>query len=464
MSIVKQVCEGLAEAHRLGIVHRDLKPQNIMVDEEGNARIMDFGIARSLKVKGITGAGVMIGTPEYMSPEQVEGKETDQRSDIYSLGIILYEMLTGRVPFEGDTPFTVGVKHKSEIPKNPKELNAQIPDDLNRLILRCLEKEKEKRYQSAYELSSELSSPEGPSGGKSRQKKWDKSIAVLPFDDLSANKDQEFFCDGIAEEIISSLTKIADLRVVARTSAFSFKGKGVDVREIGQKLNVGIVLEGSVRKADKRLRITADLINVADGYHLWSERYDCEMDDIFAIQDNVTAAIMGKLKVGFLGEGRAGLIRPQTQDAEAYDLYMRARHFQDQRTEGSILRSVDYFKQATQLDPNYALAYVGMANSYILLPGYARSPVREAFPKARAAVTKALEIDEKLAEAHASLGLILENEWQWDGSEKEYQRAIALNPNTATAHHWYADLLLVLGRLEKPWPRWSARSSWIRSR
>jgi len=225
ISIAMQVCEGLSEAHKLGVVHRDLKPQNIMIDKEGSARIMDFGIARYVKGKGITDVGMMIGTPEYMSPEQVEAKEVDQRSDIYSLGVILYEMVTGRVPFEGDTPFAIGVKHKSEIPKNPKEINAQIPDDLSRVIVNCLEKDKEKRHQDTNELLSELSKigkgkPEKEKIGETKLK---KSIAVLPFTDLSPKKDQEYFCDGMAEELINSLTKVSDLRVVARTSAFSFR-------------------------------------------------------------------------------------------------------------------------------------------------------------------------------------------------------------------------------------------------
>ena len=316
--IAKQVCDGLAEAHRLGVVHRDLKPQNIMLDEEGNARIMDFGIARSITGKGITGAGVMIGTPEYMSPEQGEVKEVDQRSDIYSLGVILYEMVTGRVPFEGETPLGIAMKHKSEMPKHPKELNAQVPDDLNLVILKCLEKDKEKRYQSAGEVRSELEKIEKgiPTTERVVPKRkpitskeitikfglkkllipslvvlalviiaviiWQllprkktvslgsgkSSIAVLPFADLSPQKDQEYFCDGMAEALLNALTNIKDLHVAARTSAFSFKDKEQDIREIGKKLNVKTVLEGSVRKADKQLRISVQLINIADGFQL----------------------------------------------------------------------------------------------------------------------------------------------------------------------------------------------------
>ena len=287
IKIGKQICDGLSEAHRLGIVHRDLKPSNIMIDREGNVRIMDFGIARSLTSKGITGPGVMIGTPEYMSPEQVEGKEVDQRSDIYSLGVILYEMVTGRVPFEGDTPFTIGVKHKSEMPKNPQELNVRILAELNHLILKCLEKDKKERWQSSQQILTELAriekdipttkkvipekKPDTTQTGEAERK---NSIAVLPFTNMSADPEQEYFCDGMAEELINALTQVKDLRVVARTSAFSFKGKDTDIEEIGKKLKVDKVLEGSVRKAGNRLRITAQLINVEGGFHLWSERYD----------------------------------------------------------------------------------------------------------------------------------------------------------------------------------------------
>ena len=449
VAIAKQVTEGLAEAHRLGVVHRDLKPSNIMIDKDGNARVMDFGIARLLGGNGLTRAGAIIGTPEYMSPEQVEGKEADQRSDIYSLGIILYQMVTGRVPFEGDTPLSVAVKQKTEVPPDPKELNAQIPLDLSRLVLRCLAKERDKRYQSADELYSELSRIETPKMEEISKKKGEKSIAVLPFADLSAGKDQEFFCDGVAEEIISSLTKIRNLRVVARTSAFSFKGKDVDVREIGRKLNVEAVLEGSVRKAEKKLRITADLINVADGYHIWSERYDCEMDDIFAIQDDVTMAIIEKLKVEFFEEDKARLAKPQTKDMDAYDLFLRGRYFWSQRTEDGLMRAIDYFERAIRIDPDYALAHAGLAESYVLLCWYSSLPPDQVYPKAKAAALKALEADPDLAEAHASLGYYLMHyERDWPAAEKEFRQAIESNQGYAFAHQGLFQYFAATGRMD----------------
>ena len=492
ISIAKQVCEGLSEAHKLGTVHRDLKPSNIMIDKEGNARIMDFGIARSLKAKGITDAGVMIGTPEYMSPEQVDGKEVDQRSDIYSLGVILYEMVTGQVPFEGETPLSVALKHKSKIPPNPRDINYRIPEDLAHVILKCMEKDSEERYQGAEELFSELTRIEkgiptaerGLPGRKPltvlrKLKKllipalvfialaivgviiWkllpqkeavpipsdQPSIAVLPFEDLSPEKDQEYFCDGLAEELINTLSNIKNLRVVARTSAFSFKGKNIDIREIGRILNVETTLEGSVRIAGNRLRIIAQLINVADGFHLWSERFDRELDDVFTIQDEISLAIVGKLKIKLFGEEKAKILKHPTEDLEAYNLYLKGRYFWNKRTEEGYQKSLEYFQKAIKRDPSYALAYTGIADYYNLLGFYDYLPPKEAFPKAKASVEKALEIDDTLAEAHNSLAFIKENyDWDWKEAEREYKRAIELNPSYATAHQWYAGFLGAMGR------------------
>lgn len=500
INIAKQVCEGLAEAHRLGVIHRDLKPSNIMIDKEGSGRIMDFGIARSLKAKGITGAGVMIGTPEYMSPEQVEAKETDQRSDIYSLGIILYEMVTGQVPFEGDTPFTIGVKHKSEIPEDPIKLNTQIPEDLSRMILRCLEKNKEKRYQSAGELRSELENIEKgipttdrviPKRKRTTSKEitvkfslkklfipvlvvtalvivaviaWQfllkkeplsvlpskPSIAVLPFEDLSQQKDQGYFCDGLADELINRLTKIESLKVPARTSAFSFKGKELGIKEIGKQLNVEMVLEGSLRKAGNKLRITVQLVKVSDGYPLWSEKYERDEADIFALQDEISLAIVDNLKVKLLGEEKAKIVKHYTENLEAYNLYLQGRYFWNKRTEEGLKKGLDYFQQAIEKDPNYALAYIGLADSYIILPDYSSFPPKEAFPKAEIAANKALEIDNSLAEAYASLGSIKRDfHWDWTGAEKDFRQAIELNPSHATAHHWYALTLVSVARFDE---------------
>jgi serine/threonine protein kinase/Tfp pilus assembly protein PilF len=498
VSVAKQVCEGLSEAHRLGIVHRDLKPSNIMIDREGAARIMDFGIARSLRVKGITGAGVIIGTPEYMSPEQVEGKEVDRRSDIYSLGIILYEMLTGRVPFEGDTPLTVAVKQKTEIPRSPQEHNAQISEDLSRLILKCLEKDKDKRYQSAEELRSGLENIEKSiptmdrtathkklltskeitvtfrakrlwvpafiiiaiivvglflwhpwSGSKSPALDTEKpSIAVLPFEDLSPQKDQDYLCVGLAESLINGLSKIRDLRVPARTSSFSFQGKDRMIRDIGEKLDVKSVLVGSLQRAGNRIRITTQLINAADESLLWSEQYNRELDDVFSIQDEISRNIVEMLKVKLVAGEREGLTKRDTTSTEAFQLYLQGRYFRWIENKENFLKAKNYFEQAIDRDPSYSSAYAGLADTYMLLGIYSIMPRDEAAEQAKSAAQKARGLDENSSEAHASLGVILEVfDWAWKEAEREFKRAIDLNPNYFNAHYEYGILLTRLKRL-----------------
>ena len=457
--IAKQVCEGLAEAHRLGVVHRDLKPQNIMIDREGNARIMDFGIARSIRIKGITETGILIGTPEYMSPEQIEGKDVDQRSDLYSLGIIVYEMITGRVPFEGDTPFTIGMKQKIEIPKAPKSLNRLIPDDLNILILRCLEKSREKRYQNAKDILVDLIKIENsipladwvvtgkpPDKEKTDEIKRKYSIAVLPFSDLSAQRDQEYFCDGFAEELINALARVEKLQVASRTSAFQLKGKGCDIQEIGNKLKVQTVLEGSVRKAGNRLRITVQLVDVADGYHIWSEKFDRDLEDIFAIQDEVTLAIVDKLKIKLLGDEKEKILKKYTENIEAYNLYLKGRYFLNRRNEEDLKRSVEFFQKAVEKDSNYALAFTGMADADIVLPYYSPIAPREAHSRGIEAALEALKRDDSLAEAHTSLAMGKALTWEFTAAEKEFKRALELNPGYSTAHHWYSNYLMYVGR------------------
>jgi TolB-like protein/Flp pilus assembly protein TadD len=467
-----------------------------MIDKNGNARIMDFGIARSLKAKGITGPGVMIGTPEYMSPEQVEGNEVDQRSDIYSLGVILYEMVTGQVPFEGDTPFTIGVKHKSEAPKDPREFNVQLPEDLSRVILRCMEKDKGKRYQSAGEARSELTRIEKsiPSTERVLPKRkhltskkeitmsfglkklvvpglaiialaivaviiWQfiprkevvsepigkPSIAVLPFADLSPLKDQEYFCDGMAEALLNALTNIKDLRVAARTSAFSFKGKEQDIREIGKKLNVKTVLEGSVRKAGERLRISVQLINITDGYQLWSKRYDRKIDDVFAIQDEIAQNIVQALRVELSKEEKQILEKSATKDVQAYDFYIRGREYFNQSHRRSSKYAIDMFTQAIKKDPGYALAYAGLADSYANMYMYYDRD-KENLDQALAASLKALELDPELAEAHVSRGHAISQNLEYEEAEKEFETAIRLNPKLFDAYYLYGRTLRVQGK------------------
>ncbi|TET19059.1 MAG: tetratricopeptide repeat protein, partial [Candidatus Aminicenantes bacterium] len=430
-------------------------------------------------------------------PEQAEVKVVDQCSDIYSLGVILYEMVTGRIPFEGETPLGIAMKHKSEMPKDPRELNFQIPGDLSNLILKCMEKNKENRYQSAGDVSSELTRIEEgiPTTERVEPKRkpitsreitvtfglrklfipalvviaiviavvviWllrsqkqsvslppDKpSIAVLPFIDLSPQKDQAYFCDGIADELINRISRIESIRVPARTSAFSFKGKDLDIRDIGKKLNVETVLEGSVRKAGDKLRITVQLVKVDDGYPLWSEKYDRNMEDIFSLQDEISLAIVDNLKVKLLGKDKAKFIKRYTQNLEAYDLYLKGRFFWNKRTEESMEKSVEYFKKAIQRDPEYALAYAGLADSYITLGAWLFLTPKEAFLESKKAAIKALEIDELLAEAHNALAFVsFAYEWDWQGAEKGFKHTLELNPNYATAHQFYSEYLIAMGR------------------
>jgi eukaryotic-like serine/threonine-protein kinase len=449
VSIAQQAADGLAEAHKLGIIHRDLKPGNIMIDREGSAKIMDFGIARSLEDKGSADAGMIIGTPEYMSPEQAEGKEADQRSDIYALGVIIYEMITGKAPFEGATASGILKKHRTEAPPDPKGLNPQVTPGLARMILKCLEKDGEKRYQDAGEVLAELDDLATSMTKKAAEKKWKNSIAVLPFADLSPQRDQEYFCDGLAEELINSLSHIHELKVAARTSAFAFKGKDLDIREIGKALSVQAILEGSVRKAGERLRITAQLVNVADGYHLWSEKYDRGMEDIFAIQDEISLDIADKLKLRLVKGEKTKVLKRHTRDKDAYNLFLKGRYFWNRRNEGDLKKAIEFYDEAIKTDPNYSLPYLGIADHFIMMGLWNYLPPQTARLRAKEALDKALEIDDQLGEAYTSLGYYqCLFDWDWPAAEKNLRRGIALNPHNSMAHAWYGCYLFGMSRFK----------------
>ncbi|NIM91463.1 MAG: protein kinase [Candidatus Aminicenantes bacterium] len=494
LSVADQVCEGLTEAHRLGIVHRDLKPGNIMIDKEGNARIMDFGVARSVKAKGITRKGAIVGTPEYMSPEQVEGKGVDHRSDLYSLGIILFEMVTGRVPFEGDTPLNVVLKHKTERPQNPKEINDQIPEELSQMILKCLEKEKEKRYQSAGELRTELikiekniSATEIEDHTK-RQKTekiskpdWKKilpyasgaviiillilggvyfltgvrevidSVAVLPFEIANGDSDTEYLTDGITESIIKKLAQLPSLRkVIARSSVFRYKGREIDPQAVGQELDVDAVLVSRMSRLGDELFMSVELIKVQDNSRIWGNRYRRTISEIFGVQEEITDSITDNLRLRLTGEERERIRKRYTENSEAFLAYSKGRYFWNKRTEEDLERAIDYFEQALQSDPNYALAYTGLSHSYLLLPEYGTYKPKDVYPKAREYALKALEIDDLLSEARVSLAQIKRRyDYNWSDAIREYKRAIELDPNNATAHHWYGYDLMCVGRFDE---------------
>jgi serine/threonine protein kinase/tetratricopeptide (TPR) repeat protein len=459
LAVAGQVCDGLAEAHRLGVIHRDLKSANIMIDREGSARIMDFGIARTAESKGLTDRGTLVGTPEYMAPEQVEGLEIDPRADIYSLGVILFEMVTGRLPFEGKTPLSVALMHKTARPPDTREINAQTPERLSAAIARCLEKDRGSRYQRIEELAAELhgvAEALGPGVSVRPQPKADtltpggtlalRSVAVLPFADLSPQKDQDYFCEGLAEEIITSLAKIPELEVAAKSSAFSPEFRNMDVREVGRRLGVAAVVEGSVRKIENKLRITAQLLNVVNGYHLWSEKFDRTFEDIFAIQDEITLAIVDKLRVKFLGEEKAPLLKRTTDNPEAYNLYLKGRYFWNKRTADGMKRALESFAQAIQIDPTFARAFAGISDCYALM-AYYYMPPRPTLMKAKGAAARALELDATLPDAHTSMAFVKHKlERDWAGAEKEFRRAIELDPEYIWAHHWYGLFLATMGR------------------
>jgi serine/threonine protein kinase len=421
-----EIADALAYAHSQGIVHRDIKPDNVLLSG-GHALVADFGIAKALDaaktpgVDAITTAEGMVGTPAYMSPEQAAGESTDPRCDVYSLGVVLYEMLSGKPAFGGPTTVAVMAKRFAAGPPRLRTINAAIPPGLERIVERAMALEPAGRFATASELIDALRSFDRVAP------RTDKSIAVLAFANMSGDAESEYFSDGVAEDIINALVHVQDLRVAARTSSFAFKGKPADVRSIGSALGVDTVLEGSVRRSGTRIRVTAQLVNVADGYHLWSERYDRDLEDVFAIQDEIAMAIVGQLELRLAApDGR--LVRPGTTNLEAYDLYLRGRAFWAKR--GVYVRSAQTcFTRAVAADPGFAAAHAGLADCGSTAVAFGYATVAEVAETSRTHAYRALELNDRLAESHFSVAMF--EAWmtsRFTVADREFARAAELNP------------------------------------
>jgi len=496
------IAEGLAAAHAKGITHRDLKPENIFLTSDQRVKILDFGLARIKHIapaqigssvptlSATTEPGTVMGTVGYMSPEQVRGEGTDAPSDIFSFGCVLYETVTGSRAFARQTMAETMAAILRDDPPALTASGQDVPVELERVVRHCLEKEAGARFQSARDLAFDLrallsrsgeahhpvvvaSSPAlaivrfrpavwavamivilllgvmvwrnlSPGGGEGID-----SLAVMPLASGSADPNMEYLSDGITEGLINSLSQLPQLKVTARTTVFRYKGQEVDPQKIGRELKVRAVLTGKVTQQGDTLSVQADLVNTTDGRQLWGERYQRRLSDVFVVQEEIARHLSEKLRPKLKGAAQKQLTKRYTDNAEAYQLYLRGRYYWNKRTGEAIKMGIEYFQQAIEKDPGYALAYVGLADSYSILPNYSEMTAAEANLKAQAAALRALELDDTLAEAHATLGTISSDQWNWPEAEKRLARALELNPSYASAHRWYAEYLAHTGRVKE---------------
>lgn len=498
--ILRQVASALAYAHKNGVVHRDIKPENVLLTQEF-ALVTDFGVAKALDASALdtphaaysslTQAGMAIGTPAYMAPEQgAADPNIDNRADIYSFGVLAYEMLTGSPPFVGRSPQALIAAHAISRPEPIESRRPGLPPALAQLVMWCLEKRPSDRPQTATEVLQLLESPEvTPLSGQysaarvAARRPWTipvaafvavaaiaivayalffrtraddstgpggaRSLAVLPLVNVGGSSEDEYFSEGMTDEIANALNKLPGLRVASRTSAYAFKARDADVGEIGRKLKVQSILEGTVRRAGNRLRVTAHLINVADGFVLWSDTYERPSQDVFDVQDDISRSIADALKVRFASATSATAPTSRsTGDLKAYDLYLRGRYFWNLRGADNLRRASSYYAEATARDPKFGRAYAARALIYALLPEYTDSPPADALRQTRALAMKALSLDSTLAEAHTALGLALVHAWDFEGAKLEYQKALSLDPRFFTAHQWYGELLYHTGQVD----------------
>jgi len=506
VDVAIQVAGALSAAHSAGVVHRDVKPENIMLRPDGYVKVLDFGIAKLAEQElpvtvpeeealllVETNLGSVLGTVRYMSPEQTRGASVDKRTDIWSLGVVLFEMLTGRAPFNGDTPVAIMAAILAKEPPLLANYMRQASGALQQIVSKALQKDAAQRYQNANEMLGALKTlrrqlefraeleRSAPTGLWFRWTRsptvlvfallvgalffafpfyWlrkpimssppEKSVAVLPFQNLSKDQEKAFFTDGIQEEILSRLSKIADLKVISRTSTQRYKSKPENLPTIAKQLGVTHILEGSVQESGDAMRINVQLINAQSDSHLWAENYDRKVTDIFAVESEIATKIADTLQAKLTGREQRAIAARPTENTEAYQLYLQGRHLWGQRTDTGLLKAIDYFNRALSLDPNYARAYAGIADCYITLPAFSKLNPAECRQKAKLAASRALEIDSDLADAHVSLGVLLMNDGKVAEARNEFLRAMQFDPNYANAPHWYALKVLVpLGQFDE---------------